>query len=130
MIGNTDWSLPNDHNVKLMTPNNDTLAMPYVVPYDFDYTGVVNAPYAIPDEQFGNTTVVERVYRGGSRTLDELMEAINIFKEKKERIMYYIDNFALLNPKTRKTVSTYIAEFYNTIENKNSIRSIFNPAKN
>ena len=130
MIGNTDWSLPNDHNVKLLEPKNDTLALPYVVPYDFDYTGLVNAPYAIPDEQFGNATVVERVYRAAPRTLDELMEAINIFKEKKERIMFYINNFALLNPKTRKTVSAYIAEFYNTIENKNSIRAIFNPVKN
>jgi hypothetical protein len=111
-------------------PKNDTLALPYVVPYDFDYTGVVNASYAIPDEQFGNTTVVERVYRGNPCTMDELMIAINIFKEKKERIMYYINNFALLYPKTKKTVSNYIIEFYNTIENKNSIRAIFKPAKN
>ena len=130
MIGNTDWSLPNDHNIKLLVPKNDTLALPYVVPYDFDYTGLVNAPYAIPDEQFGNATVIERVYRGNACTLDELMIAINIFKEKKERIMYYINNFDLLNPKTRKTVSNYITEFYNTIENKNSIRTIFNPVKN
>ena len=130
MIGNTDWSLPNDHNVKLLVPKNDTLALPYVVPYDFDYAGVVNAPYAVPAEQFGNATVVERVYRGGSRTLDELMEAINIFKEKKERIMFYINNFALLNPKTKKVVSNYIAEFYTIIENKNAARSVFNGTKN
>ena len=51
MIGNTDWSVPVKHNIKLMVPKNDTLARPYPIPYDFDYAGLVNAPYAVPDEQ-------------------------------------------------------------------------------
>ncbi len=63
MIGNTDWSLANYHNIKLMVPKADSLTRPFVVPYDFDFTGVVDAAYAIPDGQFGNTTVKERVYR-------------------------------------------------------------------
>ncbi|MGI8582903.1 MAG: hypothetical protein ACR2KX_11925 [Chitinophagaceae bacterium] len=126
MIGNTDWSLANYHNVKIMVSKNDTLSRPYVVPYDFDYTGIVDAPYAIPAEQFGNTTVKERVYRGGPRGIGEVTEALQVFKDAKERIMFYINDFALLNTKTRRSVISYLEEFYSTIGSKNSMRSVFN----
>ncbi|HET6995660.1 MAG TPA: hypothetical protein VFI06_11795, partial [Chitinophagaceae bacterium] len=43
MIGNTDWAVPNYHNVKLMRPVTDTISFPYTVPYDFDFCGVVDA---------------------------------------------------------------------------------------
>ena len=129
MIGNTDWSIINYHNIKLLAPKNDTLAMPYVVPYDFDYTGIVDAPYAVPDEQFGNTTIKERVYRGQPRSIDELMEAVKVFKETKERILFYINEFALLSVKTRRTVGGYLEDFYKIIENKNSVYAVFNATK-
>ena len=130
MIGNTDWSVSNYHNIKLMVPKNDTMALPYVVPYDFDYCGVVDAPYAIPDEQFRTTSVVERVYRGGSRSIDELMNTVTIFKERKERILFYINDFSLLNIKTKKTIIAYLEEFYNVIGNKKSVYNTFNATKN
>ena len=130
MIGNTDWSIINYHNIKLMAPKNDTLAMPYVVPYDFDYTGVVNAPYAVPDEQFGNKTITERFYRGAPRSTDELKQAIAGFNEKKERIMFYINGFPYLNVKTKKTVIWYLEQFYDILNTKNAIRSVFNGTKN
>ena len=55
MIGNTDCAVPNHHNIRLIVPLTDTFARPYPVPYDFDYCGVVNAPYAIPDENLDIT---------------------------------------------------------------------------
>ena len=130
MTGNTDWSLPNFHNIKIIVPKTDTLARPYIIPYDFDYTGLVNADYAVPQEIFGTTSVKERVYRGASRTDNELQQAIDIFKERKERIMYYISNFPLLGERTKKDITTYLEEFYKIIGNKNSWRSIFNAQKN
>ena len=42
MIGNTDWSVPNFHNIKLLKPANDSFATPLVVPYDFDFAGLVD----------------------------------------------------------------------------------------
>lgn len=130
MIGNTDWSVPNFHNIKLMVPLNDTLARPYTIPYDFDYTGIVDASYAIPDEQFGTTSVKERVYRGAPRSIQELQDALSVFKDKKERVMFFINDFSLLNIKTRRSVISYLSEFYNIIDNKNSIYATFNARKN
>jgi hypothetical protein len=64
MIGNTDWSVRAYHNIKLIVSRKDSIAKPYAVPYDFDYSGMVNAYYAVPQPQLGIETVVQRVYRG------------------------------------------------------------------
>ncbi len=125
MIGNTDWSVPKYHNIKLMVPKNDTFARPYALPYDFDYAGVVDAPYAIPNEELGIKDVKERLYRGFERTMDELQEAIDIFKEKKSRILFTINNFSLLSEKTKRVMIWYIDDFYKIIENKRMVRASF-----
>ena len=108
-----------------MVPKNDTLARPYVVPYDFDYAGFVNAPYAIPNEGLGITSVTQRLYRGFARTMDELKANLNIFKEKKDTIMSYLTNFPLLNVKDKRDMTRYLEEFYEIIDDKNSVRSVF-----
>jgi hypothetical protein len=68
MIGNTDWSVPVKHNIRLMVPKEDTLVDPFAVPYDFDYCGLINAEYAVPSEAFAIKSVTQRVYRGFPRT--------------------------------------------------------------
>jgi hypothetical protein len=125
MIGNTDWAVGNYHNIKLMVPKTDTLAKPYPIPYDFDFCGLVDAPYAIPDEKTDIQNVTQRFYMGFPRTMEELEMILNAFKEKKESIILEIKNFNLLNDKTQKKVLRYIEEFYQIINNKNSIRAAF-----
>lgn len=44
MIGNTDWSVPNNHNIELVFSRDNPALMPYAVPYDFDYCGLVGMP--------------------------------------------------------------------------------------
>ncbi len=130
MIGNTDWSLPNFHNVKMIVPKTDTLAPSYIIPYDFDYTGLVDAHYALPQEQFGTTSIKERVYRGPPRNAEEVQQIIDIFKEKRERILYYINDFPLLGARAKRDIVVYLEEFYKTAGGKNSLWSIFNAQKN
>jgi hypothetical protein len=125
MISNVDWSIIKRHNIKLLVPKNDTLANPYVVPYDFDFSGLVDAVYASTPEEFELHSVTERLYRGFPRSLDELETEINVFNEKKESIMYYINHFELCTPKCRKLMTDYLDEFYKIINNKKSVESIF-----
>jgi hypothetical protein len=125
MIGNTDFAVPNYHNVKLVVPLTDTFAKPYAVPYDFDYSGVVNAPYAIPDENLDIKSVRDRYYRGYQRTLPELDTILAVYKEKKETIVKYISNFYLLKPNVLRDMINYLQQFYNIIKNESSIRSVF-----
>ncbi len=125
MIANTDWAIPNYHNIKLMVPLSDTFARPYVVPYDFDYCGVVNAYYAIPAETLDIQKVTERYYQGYVRTMEELEPVISVFKEKEDAIMQYVNDFDLLKPTVRKEITSYLGEFYDIIKDDSSVKYHF-----
>src|ERR1043166_6966040 len=43
MIGNTDFGVSANHNIILIQPAKDSTAKPIVIPYDFDYAGLVDA---------------------------------------------------------------------------------------
>lgn len=125
MIGNTDWSIPNYHNIKLMRPVTDSVSFPYTVPYDFDFSGLVDAPYAIPKEDLGLASVKERLYRGLPRTMDEVDKVLKLFREKKEAIQKLVMGFELLSQRQREEMIDYMEEFYKTIESKSQVRLIF-----
>jgi hypothetical protein len=63
MIGNIDWSAVYQHNIRVIKSGND----PFIaIPYDFDMSGFVNAPYA--------QSTREHVYRGFCRDEKLLQE--------------------------------------------------------
>jgi hypothetical protein len=43
------------------------MARPYAVPYDYDFSGLVNTTYAEPDPLLETENVTDRVYRGYPR---------------------------------------------------------------
>jgi hypothetical protein len=122
MIGNTDWSVPNQHNCKIISPlevNSSGLGI--VIPYDFDYSGLVNADYAVPYEPLGLSSVRERRYVGICRTEDAFINALREFKEKKEEFYKIINDFPLLDKRNRKEMIDYLDSFYSRFDNKNSV---------
>ncbi|MFI5185324.1 MAG: hypothetical protein ACHQF0_01220 [Chitinophagales bacterium] len=125
MIGNTDWAVPVNHNIRLIIPTTDSLHRPYAVPYDFDYSGFVNTDYAIPDEKLNIPNVRERLYRGFPRTMTELNDVLDIFKKQKSNIYALINNFDLLNSRTKKDLFEYLDEFFDLIRNPTQINNIF-----
>jgi hypothetical protein len=71
LIGNLDWSMRAGpagegccHNGRLLAASNDGNATVTPVPYDFDFSGLVDAPYATPPEGFTIRSVRDRIYRG------------------------------------------------------------------
>lgn len=64
LISNTDWSKASQHNSKLITRDGKYIPLPY----DFDMSGVVNAPYSVVsqvgDDKLPIEHVTERYYRG------------------------------------------------------------------
>jgi hypothetical protein len=125
MIGNTDWSIRQYHNIKMMVPKTDTLAKPYVIAYDFDFAGLVNASYAVPNEGLEITAVTQRLYRGFPRTMDELEVNLDIFKSKKDAIMFFINNFEYVSARVKRDMTRYLEEFYNTIDDKKLVKNYF-----
>jgi hypothetical protein len=128
MIGNTDWSLPNKHNIRFVQLTTDSVSFPYVIPYDFDYCGLVNAPYAIPQPEFGIEKVTDRYYRGIARTKEEISPVIQLFKEKKEFMLALIQNFTLLKKSVREQMIYYIETFYQDLEDKRKLNYVFEKA--
>ncbi len=67
LIANTDWSLVTATDEEDCCHNGTLVAkdgVHYLVPYDFDLAGLVNAPYARPDPGVGIRNVRVRRYRG------------------------------------------------------------------
>ena len=122
MIGNTDWSVPNQHNCKVLTGSDFNYpGLGIIVPYDFDYSGLVNAEYAIPYEGLGLKSVLERRYLGICRTRDEYIASLKEFTDRKAEFYNVINEFPLLNDKEKKEMVRYLDGFFNSIEKGNGI---------
>ena len=122
MIGNTDMSMYLLHNVILVqTPKKIT----YAVPYDFDYSGLVDARYAIPAKQFNITSVRDRVYRGPCRTAAELQPFFDKFNEVKPKVMELYDKIPGMEPGFRKDAQKYLEGFYSTINKPGDVKKAF-----
>jgi hypothetical protein len=122
MIGNTDWTVPNQHNCKILAQHDtDQPELGMVVPYDFDYCGLVNADYAVPYEALGIESVRERIYMGRCRSEEDYMKALKEFTDKKEEFYGVIREFSLLNERTKKEMIRYLEGFYSLFDKRNSI---------
>lgn len=123
MVGNVDWSIPGLHNVKLI--KTDTFTFPLVIPYDFDYCGAVDAPYARGNPVAGNATVRERVYRGYCRPEQEMEKTFARFQRKKAAIYAVVQEFELLEEKEKKKLIRYLDEFYEVLDDERRRQYVF-----
>lgn len=126
MIGNTDWSVPNQHNCKILSSLNFTnSALGMIIPYDFDYSGLVDADYAIPYEPLGLESVRERRYVGICRTEEEFTNAVKEFSAKKEAFYKVINDFQLLDEKEKSKMIHYLDSFYDDFDKYNTLINNF-----
>ncbi|MFC2098173.1 hypothetical protein ACFLTA_08735 [Bacteroidota bacterium] len=125
MIGNTDWAINNQHNVRLFKQMDHTILTPLVIPYDFDYCGMVDAYYAIPPEELGLESVRERVYLGYClRSEADYQEYIQLFLDHKQEFFSLVENFELLYSRYRKNMVDYLEEFFDIIENPRRFKKV------
>jgi hypothetical protein len=112
MIGNTDWADDAVHNVELVQAHGAIR----VVPYDFDFSGLVNAPYAIPDPKLGTKTVRERLYRGWCRPGLEAEAILRPFRENREAIVATVTETPGVTAERADAALAYLEEFWDSIE--------------
>jgi hypothetical protein len=126
MIGNLDWSVPLQHNVKVIK----TIEMPsdkaIPVAYDFDYSGLVNTVYSAPPEELPVKTVTERYYLGLCLGEDELKPVLEEFSGLKDKFMMTVDNFTYLSKSDKNQVESYINSFYKMYKSKSYLISELN----
>jgi hypothetical protein len=122
MIGNTDVSIFALHNVRLVQKPDRTLT---IIPYDFDLSGFVRAPYAIPDRRLGLRSVVDRMYRGPCRTTEQMQAAAAPFLAKRAEMFALIESTKDLAAPARAEIKDYLESFFRMIDKPESIRKNF-----
>ena len=113
LIGNTDWSVPYRHNIKLLDVGETSAPIP--VPYDFDYCGLVGAPYAVPPPELGITSVRQRLYRGYHFPEEVYAGAISSLNSQRDNLYNIYQQSPLLDKSYRKQTLNYFDSFYKTI---------------
>jgi hypothetical protein len=121
MIGNTDWSVPIRHNTLVMAGSQYLgLESGIIIPYDFDYSGLVNTSYAVPFDGLGLESVRERRYLGVCRTAEQYKNALKEFLDKKEDIYKIINQFTYLDAKTKKEMIGYLEGFFKGFDKRDT----------
>ena len=122
LVGNTDVSIYALHNVRIVQRPDKTL---HVIPYDFDMSGLVNAPYALPARGFMIKSVTERIYRGPCRTPELVDPYIANFVAKRDAVRALPDSIPGIARDSRDQARSYIDSFYNAIKSTKDVRGLF-----
>ena len=115
MIGMTDFSLVANadggccHNARAFRLPSGSIAL---IPYDFDQTGVVNPPYAVPTKGLGIQRVTQRVFRGRCRAPEEHRAAIDEFVAKRAEITALFEAQTELGSNRRERALGFLDDFY------------------
>lgn len=133
MIGNYDWAVPEQHNILVIKSLNiDPYGLAIAVPHDFDWTGLVNASYAIPAEVIGTENVRERLFLGVCRTEETYQKDLDLFVEKKDEFYKVIKEFPYLNQQVKKDLTDYLDGFFDQLDGKREriLYNFMNSCKN
>ncbi|MCK4345255.1 MAG: hypothetical protein KAX05_08195 [Bacteroidales bacterium] len=122
MIANNDWSVWVVHNAKLVSISPSKPLVP--VPYDFDWAGIVNAPYRFSADS-EKDFMTDRDFKGKCETLDELSFFFNYMKSKSREIYDLYMNSGLLNRKHEAITLQVLNDFYNIINHPESYKDEF-----
>ena len=116
LIANTDFAFKNRHNLEIVTsPLTNTLLC---IPYDFDYSGFVFTPYAVPHETVPIDDVGERYNKSLCLTEEECEAARQVFLSKKDEIMNLCSTIHGLDDRVRRRVVSFTEDFFDLMENK------------
>jgi len=125
LIGNTDFSpiagSPGDdccHNYVLFNAEGVPIV---AVPYDFDLSGLVDAPYAKPNSRFRIRSVRQRVYRGRCVNNAQIPNSLQKFRERRDEINRLVATQAGMDDRSRKSVLRYVDDFYKLIDDPHSV---------
>jgi len=125
LIGNTDFSPiagpPDDdccHNYVLFGNDVDPVI---AIPYDFDQSGFVDAPYASPNQRFRIRSVRQRLYRGRCVNNEHVPASLRRFRDRRDSIYALINEQEGLYPRVRENLVRYIDKFYDLIDDPKKV---------
>ena len=127
MIANTDWSKskgPGDedccHNGKVLAPPDSEDGW-FVLPYDFDQSGIINTEYAVPSDNLSLRSVRQRLFRGRCDFIGEMDDTIALFNERRSDIEAALSSGGVTNY-TDRSQRKFVKKFYEIINDEKKRR--------
>ena len=120
MISNLDWAMTAGpagtdccHNSRLLGAEGANGASTGLipVPYDFDYAGLVNAPYAVPPDGIHVANVRVRRYRGFCAHNEAAKAFLEQISTRSDSLMAILNETPQLDDRTRRNAASYLGEF-------------------
>jgi hypothetical protein len=125
MIGNLDWSAFQSHNIAQFRNPNGIITP---VPYDFDYSGLVNAEYAGPptilQESLHLRSTRQRRYRGFCWPELNWPDLFEEFERVRGAVFSEVASTPGLSKAARNDVKRYLEGFYDIIDSEKRRRRV------
>jgi hypothetical protein len=122
MIGNTDVSVRTLHNVRtVLMPDGRRIP----IPYDFDYSGVVDAAYAVPNPLLDQGSVHQRLYLGPCLSRPMLTRTVSQFTDAHATLLGVYDTVPMLKPQYRVKAKAYLEGFFERVSTPAGVKRAF-----
>ncbi len=128
MIANHDWSMragpagePCCHNAKLIAPAQGVAAAVVPIPYDFDFSGLVSAPYATPPDQLKLSSVRQRQYRGYCAHNGETYAVAVQMRASRPQMLAALSSTPGLQQQTIARATQFIEPFFADIASNDAV---------
>jgi hypothetical protein len=119
MIANHDWSMRAGpagddccHNAKLIGSAGLAAGAVIPIPYDFDFSGMVNPPYATPPDQLDISSVRQRMYRGYCSQNREAVAAAAQMRAARPQMLAALAATPGLDGRTRQKAESFLLPFF------------------
>jgi len=122
MIGNTDWAVLVQRNLTLVQKNGEKGYT--VIPYDFDQSKLVNAPYMCRNSDIKEIKACNRHAMGVISTESALKQLSGTFKKYKTDFKEY-RNCSFLKRKIKGEMTSYLYSFYMELGDKSGMKEEF-----
>jgi hypothetical protein len=113
MIGNTDWSVVYGHNTVAL---RDAAGAGSVVPYDFDFSGLVESEYAGPAPGLPINNVRQRIFRGFCAPPPDWDALFANFAAQRETVRILVAETPGLLPAQGERALAYLDGFYELLD--------------
>jgi hypothetical protein len=123
MIGNLDWNVKQQKNVKFVKISKKKLFV--VVPYDFDMCGFVEPEYAVLNADFGQQHLEERFCIGKFKDERTMIQTVNKFKQIKNDFISCYSDIDWLKKKQKREMTRYLDSFYEFLDDEAAVVDAF-----